>query len=389
MSVIQHHIRKERVVMRAKHGIPFLLVALVLVGCKDDGPTVPAVGPQFAKPNCAEDPTHPSCKDDGGDVEDYIATDLETRRGRSGPSWAFEVSDDPGNGTVAVVGGTLVGNQYYKAVTWTVTGTDDVVGPNFLELDDPEEQYPDAFAFGISDNGEYVVGRARGTDSWPDWDRVLPVRWTGGSGEFLAPVGDYPKAQALDVNDDGQTVGLSQGDQPSVATLWDADGNPTSLGSPLGGTSSARAINNQGDVIGDSWDPVAGQWHAILWPAAGGRVLVAGDTGGPEGFQPTVWLVEVGVTPCVLDSWIVGSGPATSAFDVRWVDGGWEAVGIDDSGAEQRALVWHLDGSEITETQLARKDGRALGINSSGQIVGEVQVGNEDHATLWTPNPVQ
>ncbi len=51
-----------------KRIIPFVLLAFVAVGCERDGPTVPVDGPEFAKgkPNCDVDPSHPSCKDDGG-----------------------------------------------------------------------------------------------------------------------------------------------------------------------------------------------------------------------------------------------------------------------------------------------------------------------------------
>ena len=391
-----------------KRIIPFLLLAFVVAACQEDAPTVPTVGdPQFAKPDCEAAPTHPSCKDDGGGGgdENYIATDLETRRGKVGPTWAFDVSDDLGNQTVTVAGGTRVGNQYLQAMTWTVTGTDIVDGPNLLPLD---ATYQDVFAFGISDNGSYIVGRARESSdtAYADWVQVSAVRWDGGSGVVLLAVDEYESAIALDVNNSGETVGYSMRDTepPVVATLWNESGAASPLASPgLEGGSVARGINNQGHVVGASWD--GNQWHAILWPSTGGycdlgdgyaqditdvesgAVLVAGDVGTPEDYQPAVWRIDPsscsnGVEP---PDTITTAPPQTSAWDVRPSGAGWEAVGYNESGEDQRAFLWRFDGDEITEIQLAN-DGRALGINIDGQIAGDAMVKRGKHAMLWTPN---
>jgi len=395
--------------------VPFVLLAFVVAACQEDSPTVPTVGdPQFAKPDCEIDSSHPACKDDGdaGGDEDYIATDLETRGERVNTSWAFDVSDDLGDGTVAVSGGGKENpGKFLEAMTWTVTGTDVVDGPVILPLDAPDVQ--DVFAFGISDDGKYIVGRARGdTDSELGFDLVLPVRWDGGPGELLDPVHPYLQAVALDVNNYGETVGWSRAaeGEPRVATLWDTFGTPTELDSPLGGESAAMDINNDGHVVGASWDPVEGLWHAILWPSDGdpcdldqgvgsvtqaitdvyddGTVLVAGDAGSPEAYQPAVWQVQVTDNSCsVVQYWTIGGGDLY-AKDVRRVGGGWEAVGNDASSDKSRPMVWRFDGTETTETQLA-KDGRAHRINSDGRIAGEAKVRRLDHAMLWTPNPNQ
>jgi probable HAF family extracellular repeat protein len=298
-------------------------------------------------------------------------------------------------------------------MTWTVTGTDVVDGPNPLPADFPD--HPDVFAFGISDNGSYIVGRAQGnTDSdYTTWELYGAVRWTGGMSQFssqlLDPFGEHTKAVASDVNNSGQAVGKSWGGgTPLVATVWDGDGTPTSLVSPWGRPSAARGINDQGHVVGASKDDGA-KWRAILWLSGGGycdldpqglgsvaeditdvdgvgRVLVAGVTGLPDNAQPAVWQMEVTETPCVLDFWTMGSPPQATAYAVRRTVEGWEAVGYDDYGEGQRAFVWRFDGSGITEIQLA-KAGRALGINSSGQIAGNYEAKKkEDHAMLWTPN---
>jgi hypothetical protein len=65
-----------------KRIIPFLLLAFVAVACERDGPTVPVDGPQFGKgkPNCDEDPSHPSCKDDGGGGGDTAQLDMCAKR---------------------------------------------------------------------------------------------------------------------------------------------------------------------------------------------------------------------------------------------------------------------------------------------------------------------
>jgi uncharacterized membrane protein len=61
----------------------------------------------------------------------------------------------------------------------------------------------------------------------------------------------------------------------------------------------------------------------------------------------------------------VFDGPSQVAFDVRPVEGGWEAVGM----RADAPMVWAFDGTEVTATQLANNL-KARRINQDGEIVG-------------------
>lgn len=86
-------------------------------------------------------------------------------------------------------------------------------------------------------------------------------------------------AQALDLNDRGQVVGLSatipgQDSAPLRAFLWE-DGQMQDLGT-LGNNSIARGINNLGMVVGSS--AASGEEHAFVWYR--GHMLDLGTLGG-------------------------------------------------------------------------------------------------------------
>jgi hypothetical protein len=390
----------ERSKVAMRRIIPFLLLAFVAVACERDGPTVPVDGPQFAKGKPDKPPGKP------GD-EDYVATILQT----FGTSVAADLSDDLDGGTVLVVGSSKEKlGTYYAAATWTVSGSGDVDGPNTLPLDNTglAEVYGvnvQARAYHVSDDGRFIAGYAMGIG--PPANAVLPVRWNEGVDEPLAPAEGHPMGVLSGVNDNAQVVGWSYGAVGDVPTRWDEFGTATVLPSPLGGDGNARRINNQGYVVGDSRDPLGVSSHAIVWTPDGsycdlsngssgsygvqitdvqdGKVLVAGDSGSPEEYQAAVWEVQVTETSCyVVRQWTMG-GLNSTAFDVRRVGSGWEAVGIDVSGPRDQPMVWRWDGMgmETTETLVA-KEGRATGVNSDGRIVGKAEVKKSDQAMLWT-----
>lgn len=46
--------------------VPLAVLGALALGCTDTPTTFQPPDPQFAKPDCSADPSHPSCKDDGG-----------------------------------------------------------------------------------------------------------------------------------------------------------------------------------------------------------------------------------------------------------------------------------------------------------------------------------
>jgi probable HAF family extracellular repeat protein len=116
-----------------------------------------------------------------------------------------------------------------------------------------------------------------------------PVIWTSRSGQVRAlslPSGDTV-GSAEGINDSGQAVGLSGTCANTVlpgfcagphAVMWDSDGTPHDLGN-LGGTVNtsllgvgnvAFAINNLGQVAGQSVLPGNQTFHPFLWTKASG-----------------------------------------------------------------------------------------------------------------------
>jgi probable HAF family extracellular repeat protein len=74
--------------------------------------------------------------------------------------------------------------------------------------------------------------------------------------------GDW--STAWDVNDQGQVIGYSSiGDSESRAFYWDEDNGMVELPT-LGGNSLARAINNEGEIVGYSYDE-SGNFYPVKW----------------------------------------------------------------------------------------------------------------------------
>ena len=74
-------------------------------------------------------------------------------------------------------------------------------------------------------------------------------------------------SSAVAVNNDGQVVGNSAiaGDTATHAFSWTEETGMVDLGT-LGGTfSEARAVNNEGDVVGASSTANDGALHATMW----------------------------------------------------------------------------------------------------------------------------
>jgi probable HAF family extracellular repeat protein len=198
-----------------------------------------------------------------------------------------------------------------------------------------------------------------------------PVTWLNGKIQELPTFAGDPDGIAFGINDSGQIVGSSGSCVaydphanvnlfPNHALLWQ-NGTMTDLGNLGGVTGSiAVAINNAGQVVGDSDLPGDMFFHAFVWTQA-------------KGMQ------DLGVLP----------GDAYST-----------AVGINDSGQivglsldanfNPHPVLWQNGVPIDLNTLIPGKSGLVLqlaeSINSRGQIIGFGQTSTGDtHAFLATP----
>lgn len=111
-----------------------LLSAVFLFGCQEQGsePVGPeGVGPQFAKKDCAVDPTHPGCKDDDDGGGPQPAT-LDLAFGMQTTGLDVTVKRD--NSTELRVGNT----EFEHAIQMNFTELGECTGVSFVPPDDDE-----------------------------------------------------------------------------------------------------------------------------------------------------------------------------------------------------------------------------------------------------------
>jgi probable HAF family extracellular repeat protein len=161
-------------------------------------------------------------------------------------------------------------------------------------------------------------------------------------------------AEALAINNLGQVVGNSSlaGNSVYHAFLWTPNVGMQDLGS-LDGNSFTSAINNNSEVVGEFRGTVD---HAFLWTQAGGMQ----DLGSLGGYFSRATGINVAVH-------VVG----TSAL----------------SDGSVRAFFWTAQDG-MKELDLGQTAGsQAFAINDSDQVVGYFvnPQDNQNHAFLWSP----
>jgi len=179
-----------------------------------------------------------------------------------------------------------------------------------------------------------------------------PFLWTPGKsmqdlgtlgGDFIPPSGPSPLGFAI--NDRGQVIGNSfLGDKVTQhAFLWDPQHGLKDLGTLPGGTGShAFGINNEGEVIGESFTNSSGTLaHAFLWTRKAGMQDL-GTLGGDS--SEALFINSSGMIAGI--STLSGQSSFSHAF--VWT----AAFGLQDVA---------LPGNQACQ---------ALGLNNRGQMVG-------------------
>jgi probable HAF family extracellular repeat protein len=187
---------------------------------------------------------------------DNTMIDLGTFGGTHG--YAYDVSAD---GSVIV--GTAQNDQgNYHAFRWTqARGMQDL---GTLVSDDGT-QGTWSTATKISANGSVIVGYGQYYNAPRGRWEERAFRWTASGGlQLLPPLGTGANSYAYGVSEDGSViVGKAQNaDGIYRAVRWQA-GRIQDLGTLGGPTSEARAVSSDGQVVIGVFD--VGTWHAFIW----------------------------------------------------------------------------------------------------------------------------
>lgn len=188
----------------------------------------------------------------------------------------------------------------------------------------------------VNDRGQ-VAGLMPTADPTASGTRWTAVVWH--RGRTLVPPGTE-ESSAKDINNRGDVaIDIASGGSPPVAALWRPGRGVTELGTLGGDSSIAVAVNDRGEVAGNS-QTADGTTHGFLW--RDGEMTDLGTLGGEN-------------------SQVLGMN-----------DRG-DVIGRSrDADGVFRGFVWR-GGEMIDLTLEGHLAGRAEAINDRGQVVGESQ----------------
>jgi probable HAF family extracellular repeat protein len=296
-----------------------------------------------------------------------------------------------------VIGASLTAAGEWHGFLWTAEG-------GMIDLGTLGGSESDAL--GINDQGQ-VVGYSQTASG--DYHAFL---WTAEGGMVdLGTFGNGTYSEADAINNLGQVVGIRTTipgdplDDPAVAYsahafLWTAARGMVDLGTLGGSFSYAGAINNSGQVVGDSLT-AAGEDHAFLWTVARGMVDL-GTLGGTYSFAYAInnqgQIVGNAETASGEDHAFLWTA-ARGMVDLGTLGGSYsygyainnlgQVVGFSyTASGEEHGFFWTAAGGMVDLGTLGGTASGALAINKVGQIVGfSTTASGEEHAVLWELAP--
>jgi probable HAF family extracellular repeat protein len=272
--------------------------------------------------------------------------------------------------------------------------------------------------------GEPLAMNERGAVVWARRSGAWGHAWLWRNGEKtdLGTFRGGRESAPTSINNRGQIVGWSESLTGTHGFLWQ-HGRMTDLGTLSGkpsADSAANAINNLGQIVGgcETADDV---YHAVLWekgrmtdlgtlsgkPSVGSEAFAINDRGQVLGnswesrFAPRQFLWQNGRMTAL--------GPPAGERPGYWsaINRRGQVIGFCVAATDaSRPCLWQ-NGTPIDLGTLRGDRGRAIGINSRGQIVGRVNVRpwsgdsvafvwqngvmtqlpslptNNDHTTIW------
>ncbi|MFG0328764.1 MAG: hypothetical protein ACF8PN_02590 [Phycisphaerales bacterium] len=216
---------------------------------------------------------------------------------------------------------------------------------------------------------------------------------------LLPPIGCV-EAAGTDINDLNVVVGHARQGQDRVAVIWDADGSPSKLPGLGGGSETATAVNNIGDIVGRARLPLPDDGQApVIWinghvfemprladeyshPAAiNDRRIAVGYHDRPNGTRRAIAWSSLRA----FDLGTLG-GNRAEAHDINNLDEivGWAAA----SPGDHRAVVWRHGGANVLGAGPYRVPREAFAINDLSEIVGLANTGGIREWLLWTKGEV-
>jgi probable HAF family extracellular repeat protein len=265
-----------------------------------------------------------------------------------------------------------------RAFSWTEAGGMQDIGPGYGQA--------------LNEQGQ-VVAQSAARD-----DVGAAYLWTSTGGpKSLGTLGG-DNSIPYDINENGQVVGESWTvpgvHSPSITTLhafsWTAGGGMIDIGSLGGGYAIANAVNDSGQIVGYSTTATSSTLHAFSWTQAGGmRDLGPGIAWDVNNAGQVVGYTSSGASIHAF-SWTAGGGLVDlGPGAAREVNDAGQVVGYTGSGASTHAFSWTASGGLVDLGTLGGASSNARAVNELGWVVGTSQTADGvKHAVIWKPVPL-